>query len=114
MVVAAATRRQGAGTVSRPGCSAAPLHHDRHTCHERRYLVTDPDGSLYDFCSAACLLSFAVYRLRGDVAAERCWVDGAALTTQEKSAWSTGVSPRWRLVDLDLQGTIGEPAPTPR
>lgn len=44
-----------------PGPCAAALRHDRHhRCYGRRYLLTDPDGALFDFCSTACLFAYVL------------------------------------------------------
>lgn len=72
--------------MNRPVCSAAPLHHDQHHCRSRWYFVTDPDGNLFDFCSAACLLHFAVYGLRVDVGAQQNRADVVAPISQERTA----------------------------
>jgi hypothetical protein len=37
----------------------------------RQYHLTDPDGRQFTFCSAACLLSFAVFGLPADIEAAR-------------------------------------------
>jgi hypothetical protein len=71
--------------MTRPACSAALLHHGRHRCRERWYFVTDPDGP-FDFCSAACLLSYAVYGLRVDIGAQQDQAGVAALTPRRQTA----------------------------
>jgi hypothetical protein len=56
-------------TVQRVECSAAPRWRDRHMATDRQYHVTDPAGRQFVFCSACCLLSYAVYGITIDVAA---------------------------------------------
>ena len=38
---------------------------------DRQYHLTDPDGRQFVFCSACCLLTYAVYGLPADLEAER-------------------------------------------
>jgi hypothetical protein len=47
-------------------CSAAGLFRDRHMATDRQYHLTDPDGQLFVFCSACCLLEYAVWGLPAD------------------------------------------------
>jgi hypothetical protein len=58
-------------TAPRVKCSAAARFRDRHMATDRQYHLTDPDGQLYVFCSACCLLEYAVWGLPADVAAAR-------------------------------------------
>jgi hypothetical protein len=48
-------------------CSAAPRWRDRHLAVGRQYHLTDPDGRQLVFCSACCLLGYAVYGLPADL-----------------------------------------------
>ena len=50
-------------TAQRTICSAAPRWRDRHMAIDHQYHVTDPDGRQFTFCSACCLLSYAVWGL---------------------------------------------------
>jgi hypothetical protein len=47
-------------------CSAAGRFRDRHMVTDRQYHVTGPNGELYTFCSACCLLYFACHGLSTD------------------------------------------------
>ena len=58
-------------TDQRVQCSATPRWRDRHMATDRQYHLTDPEGRQFTFCSACCLLMFAVYGLPADVEAER-------------------------------------------
>ena len=48
-------------TAQRAGCAARLIYRDRHLCVDRWWTVTSPDGEMYDLCSGACLVSFAVH-----------------------------------------------------
>jgi hypothetical protein len=56
-------------TVQRVQCSAAPRWRDRHQAADRQYHLTTPEGRQYVFCSACCLLMYAVYGLPADLEA---------------------------------------------
>jgi hypothetical protein len=47
-------------TGQRQQCSAAPFHQDRHMATGLQWLVTDPEGRQFVFCSGCCLLTYAV------------------------------------------------------
>ena len=47
-------------------CSAAPRWRDRHMATDRQYHLTTPEGQHHTFCSACCLLDFAVFSLPAD------------------------------------------------
>jgi hypothetical protein len=55
--------------TARVKCSAAGLFRDRHMATDRQYQVTDPGGQQFVFCSACCLLYYAVYGLPADLEA---------------------------------------------
>jgi hypothetical protein len=48
-------------TVPRVGCAARALYRDRHLAVGSWYTLTTPDGTVYEFCSGCCLLSFAIF-----------------------------------------------------
>ena len=54
---------------TRVRCSAAGFYRDRHMATDRQYHVTDRDGQIFVFCSACCLLYYAVYGLPADLTA---------------------------------------------
>ena len=54
---------------ARVQCSAAPRWRDCHMATDRQYHLTDPEGRQFVFCSACCLLDFAVYGLPADLEA---------------------------------------------
>lgn len=64
--------------TGRAVCSAAPRWRDSHQVGSRSYVVTAPDGRIFEFCSAACLLSYAVWGLPADVDARRSTTPEAA------------------------------------
>jgi len=43
----------------RPVCAAADLIGDGHRIGARFYQVVDPDGRIFDLCSACCLIEYA-------------------------------------------------------
>ncbi len=49
-------------TAPRVRCAAAGAFRDKHQAVERWWTLTDPDGTGYALCSAACVLTFITYR----------------------------------------------------
>jgi len=47
-------------TAPRVGCAARLLYRDRHQWVTSWLTVTSPEGTTYELCSGACLVSFAV------------------------------------------------------
>jgi len=47
-------------TAPRVGCAARLLYRDQHLCVTSWWTVTSPEGTTYELCSSACLVSFAV------------------------------------------------------
>jgi hypothetical protein len=48
-------------TAPRTGGAARLLYRDRHLAVGSWYTLTTPDGTVYELCSGACLVSFAVH-----------------------------------------------------
>src|SRR5215210_159105 len=61
-------------------CAASALYRDRHQATGTWWVVTSPGGTVYDLCSACCLLEFAVLGglpAEHPSAAEPAYVEGA-------------------------------------
>ena len=66
-------------SAPRAGCAAHLLYRDKHLCVTSWWTVTSPEGTTYELCSSACLVSFAVLgALRADIEARQPAGEAAA------------------------------------